>query len=379
MVYNFTNALMVTLLAFILLQNACRWRIIPVLFPNGKIREQTGAPHLNIRGRFIILYAALCLLPMFQIALIINTTGIAPGNGDELGLVIKSFQRFSLIIFIFTAIYGLWLSWLFSRNMAAPIHRIIRTTERIRSGDLEARARVLSNDEIGLLGDRVNDMASGLKESRRLKEVFDLFASPEVSVEILSRKELQGGEIRDVTLLFSDLRGFTTLAEAFPPQQVVQTINAYFEAMSDAIVSCGGIVLQYVGDEIEAVFGAPVDDPNHADKAVAAALAMRTALEQLNRQRALSAAPALKHGVGVHTGKALAGIVGGKHKISYAMVGDTVNLASRIQELNKQLGGDILISGQTYRALTVHRKVKGPLKLCVQGKTRDVEVYRLLA
>jgi class 3 adenylate cyclase len=378
MVYNFTNALMITLLAFILLQNACRVRIIPILFPDGKIQEQAGAAHMSVRSRFLLLYTAICLLPMFQITLIINTTRTGGAQYSQTMSIIESFQNFTFILFIFIAAYGLWLSWLFARNLSKPIHKIIHTTERIRSGDLDARTQVYSNDEVGLLGDRVNHMAAGLKENQRLKEVFDLFASPEISVEILSREELRGGEVREVTLLFSDLRGFTTLSEELSPQEVVHTINSYFEAMSEAIVSCGGIVLQYVGDEIEAVFGAPVDDPNHADKAVSAALAMRSALNRLNRDRKELGLAPLAHGVGAHTGKALAGIVGSRRKISYAMVGDTVNLASRIQELNKQVGGDILISGETYRALTVPRKVKGPLKVCVTGKSQDVEVFRLL-
>ncbi len=378
MVYNFTNAFMITLLAFIILENACRWRIIPVLFPNGRLRDQAGTIKLNIRSRFLIVYTAICLLPMFQIALIVNVTSLPSDAGAKAQAVIQGFQSFTLIIFSFSVVYGLWLSYLFSNNLSTQAHRIIEATGSIREGELQTRVQVFSNDELGMLGDRVNDMAQGLQESKRLKEVFDLFASPEVSMEIMSKEELQGGEIREVTILFSDLRGFTTMAEEAPPHEVVQTVNSYFEAMSNSIVASGGIVLQYVGDEIEAVFGAPVEDRAHADKAVAAALSMRKSLEELNRNRVQSGAAPLRHGIGVHTGKALAGIVGGKHKISYAMVGDNVNIASRIQDLTKQIGADILISGETYRSLTLHRKVKGPLRVCVQGKTKEVEIFRLL-
>lgn len=378
MMYNFANALMITLLAFIILENACRWRIIPVLFPDGRLREQAGTIKLNIRSRFLIVYTAICLLPMFQISLIVNATNLPSDAGAKAKAVIQGFQSFTLTIFLFSVVYGLWLSYLFSKNLSTQAHKIVEAAENIREGNFQTRVQVFSNDEIGLLGDRVNDMAHGLQESKRLKEVFDLFASPEVSMEIMSKKELQGGEIREVTILFSDLRGFTTMAEESPPHEVVQTVNSYFEAMSNSIVAAGGIVLQYVGDEIEAVFGAPVEDPAHADKAVAAALAMRKSLEELNRSRIQAGAAPLRHGIGVHTGKALAGIVGGKHKISYAMVGDTVNIASRIQDLTKQMGSDILISGVTYRSLTLHRKVKGPLRVCVQGKTKEVEIFRLL-
>ena len=151
-----------------------------------------------------------------------------------------------------------------------------------------------------------------------------------------------------------------------------------FGAMSEAIVENGGIVLQYVGDEIEAVFGAPVHDPDHADKAVSAALSMRERLDKLNQERRAKGGDSLRHGIGVHTGQALAGIVGSKYKISYAMVGDTVNMASRIQELNKEMNSDILISEETYRSLKRPVQVSGPVSVSVRGKRQSLEVYQLL-
>jgi class 3 adenylate cyclase len=168
------------------------------------------------------------------------------------------------------------------------------------------------------------------------------------------------------------------MAEQLPPEEVVKSINRYFSEMSAAIIEHGGIVLQYVGDEIEAVFGAPMDDPAHADKAVAAALEMRFRLAALNEERSLSGQEPLQHGIGVHTGKALAGLVGSKYKISYAMVGDTVNIASRIQEINKDLNSDIVISEQTYRSLKVPREVSSPFTVSVKGKTNVLNVYQLI-
>ncbi|MFH1116189.1 MAG: adenylate/guanylate cyclase domain-containing protein [Pseudomonadota bacterium] len=379
MLYNFTNALMITLLAFVILEYACRRSVIPLLYPAGRIHDQPGTVRLTIRGRLMIMYCAICLIPMFQTALIINSNAASAWTRLNPGEALNNLGLFALILFGFTAIYGFWLAVLFSRNLSEPTREIMDVAEKIRAGDYDSRAGVVTNDEIGFLGDRVNEMARGLKERERIREVFNLFTSPEIAREILSTGTAGMGETRVVTLLFSDLRDFTRMAEQLPPEQVVKSINRYFGEMSAAIVEHGGIVLQYVGDEIEAVFGAPLDDPNHADKAVAAAIEMRARLMALNRERSLSGLEPLRHGIGVHTGKALAGLVGSKHKISYAMVGDTVNVASRIQEINKDLNSDILISEQTYRSLRVRREVSAPVTVSVKGKANVVNVYRLIA
>lgn len=376
--YNFSNAVMITLLAFVLLEQACRKTAIPQLFQEGGIHHQKRTLRLDIRSRLMLMYGAICLIPMFQTALITNANASLPGSGLDPFVALRNLGLFSLILFVVTASYGLWLAVLFAKNLAQPTREIMDVTRKVSSGDYECRAVVVTNDEIGFLGDRVNDMTRELKEREEIRKVFDLFTSPEIATEILSGRAATSGETRRVTLLFADLRGFTGMAERLPPQKVVESINSYFGAMSRAIVANGGIILQYVGDEIEAVFGAPIDDPDHADKAVAAALEMRVRLEELNVVRISEGEDEFRHGIGIHTGPALAGIVGSRYKISYAMVGDTVNIASRLQELNKELNSDILLSGETLRSLKAPPSVSGPVTASVKGKTGTVDVYRLI-
>jgi adenylate cyclase len=377
--YNFSNAVMITLLAFVLMEQACRRTAIPVLFPEGGIRNQEGTVKLNIRSRLMVMYGAICLIPMFQTALINNANASLAWSDFNPRDALSNLGTFSLILFVFTASYGLWLATLFAKNLAEPTREIMDVTRKVAAGDYDCRASVVTNDEIGFLGDRFNEMSRGLKERERIREVFSLFTSPEIAHEILSGRGATAGETRRVTLLFSDLRGFTSMAERLAPEKMVESINSYFGAMSSAIVDNGGIILQYVGDEIEAVFGAPIDDPLHADKAVAAALDMRVRLEKLNDQRSSRGEEPFRHGIGIHTGPALAGIVGSRYKISYAMVGDTVNIASRIQELNKELESDILISRETLRSLTAPRRVSEPVSASVKGKIGTVEVFRLMS
>ena len=220
-------------------------------------------------------------------------------------------------------------------------------------------------------------LVTGLRERERIREAFGRYVSPEVRDEILAgRADLDGGQ-REVTILFADLRGFSTWAEASPAVEVVQGLNAYFTEMDIAIRANGGLVLQFIGDEIEAVFGAPLSDPQHAAHAVAAAAAMQARLEAWNQGRRAAGQRELHHGIGIHSGTVLAGNIGSAERMSYALVGDAVNVASRIESLNKVFGSTILVSGTT-RDLLADPSGLQPLDATrVKGRSAEVEVYRL--
>ena len=185
------------------------------------------------------------------------------------------------------------------------------------------------------------------------------------------------GQAQEVTILFADLRDFTPWVEATSPREVVRDLNGYFTEMDQAIRAHRGLVLQFIGDEIEAAFGAPVADPAHAEMAVAAALEMRRRLAAWNAERVRAGKVELRHGIGIHTGSVLAGNIGSAERHSYALVGDPVNLASRIQSLNKEFGSDILVSGETRRRLNGRFELVELPAVRVKGKSVEVEVYRL--
>ena len=182
------------------------------------------------------------------------------------------------------------------------------------------------------------------RERDFLNETFGKYVSKAVRDEILDGRVSLKGEIKEVTVLFADLRDFTRLVESTPPRDVVTIINTYFKSMTEAINAHHGLVIQFIGDEIEAVFGAPVALEKHQQWAVDAALEMRTRLSQVNLQLANQGFPPLRHGIGLHTGKVVAANIGSTQRLSYALVGETVNIASRIEELNKDFDTDILIS-----------------------------------
>jgi adenylate cyclase len=185
-----------------------------------------------------------------------------------------------------------------SRSVSAPLRDVEAAMERVGRGDLEARAPVVSKDEIGAVAEGFNRMVTGLRERERIRETFGKYVSPEVRDEILAGRVSLGGQMREVTILFSDLRDFTPWVESQPPDEVVRDINDYFTLMEGAIRAHGGLVVQFIGDEIEAVFGAPVAEPRHADHAVAAALDMCRRLEEWNESRRAAGRIMLRHGIG---------------------------------------------------------------------------------
>jgi adenylate cyclase len=215
------------------------------------------------------------------------------------------------------------------------------------------------------------------RERDFLNDTFGKYVSRQVRDEILAGRVSLKGELKEVTVLFADLRDFTRLVETIPPKEVVAIINTYFEAMSGAINSHKGLVLQFIGDEIEAVFGAPVALENHQQFAIDAALEMRTRLSKVNLKLANQGYPPLRHGIGLHTGKVVAANIGSTQRLSYAMVGETVNIASRIQDLNKDYDTDILISDAVKQGLNRKVEIVSIPPVTVKGIGEPLHLYSI--
>jgi adenylate cyclase len=238
---------------------------------------------------------------------------------------------------------------------------------------------VVSNDEIGVLGDATNQMIWGLQEKERLREVFGQYVTPQIRDEVISGRIPLDGEYKEVTVLFADLKNFTALTETRDPKQMVQILNAYFQEMDTAIKARSGLILQFLGDEIYAVFGAPVPCLNHAEQAFLTALEMTQGLMRLNRRFASQGWPILSQGIGIHTGKAVAACIGSPDRLSYLLVGDTINLASRLQSLTRSMDARIIISADTFGCLPPHLIQKNLLKhsqsVQVKGRKVKIDIY----
>jgi adenylate cyclase len=186
-----------------------------------------------------------------------------------------------------------------------------------------------------------------------------------------------GGQRREMTVLFSDMRGFTTLSESGEAEDLVRQLNQYFTRMVQVVFAHRGTVDKFVGDMIMALYGAPLDDPDHADHAVQTALRMVEELQDLNRRWAVEGRAALDIGIGINSGEMIAGNIGSDTIMSYTVIGDNVNLGARLESLNKDYGTRILISEATRQRLKGQYDVRALGEVTVKGKTRPVTIYEV--
>lgn len=268
---------------------------------------------------------------------------------------------------------------LFARSLSRPVQALAAHTRRIAAGDYAARLGLRRRDELGELASAFNAMSAGLAERDRVRDLLDKNVSPEVAARLLRDGHALGGEEREVTVLFCDLRGFTTLSEGLAPPELVTLLNRYLDRMSAAVEEAGGIIDKYIGDEIMALFGAPVAAADSADRAVRAALAMRAALAGLNRELAAEGRPPLGFGVGINTARVVAGNIGSHRRLNYSVIGDGVNLAARLQTLTRRedYAADVILSESTRAALVSEFPLRDLGEVVVKGKTRAVRIHAL--
>lgn len=215
------------------------------------------------------------------------------------------------------------------------------------------------------------------REKRRVKQLFGRFVSPDVFGRLLDDPSLAalGGERRHMSVLFSDIRGFTAASERGEPEAVVAQLNEYFGRMVDVVFRNHGTVDKFVGDMVMALFGAPVADARHADHAVAAALEMVRELEALNATWAAEGRAPLDIGIGVNSGEMIAGNIGSERIMSYTVIGDAVNLGARLESLNKEYGTRIIISAATRELLTAPVDFAPLGEVVVKGRTAPVHIW----
>jgi adenylate cyclase len=253
-----------------------------------------------------------------------------------------------------------------------PIRDLAKGTERVAAGDYCHRLPVVQDDDLGALAAAFNRMQAGLAERQRLQAAFGTYVDPALAARLLEQgDDVFTGERREVTVMFVDIREFTPFAEAHTAEDTVARLNALFEIVVPAVMESGGHVNKFLGDGALVVFGAPNDLADHADAAVAVAVL-------IHRLVAERFGGALRIGIGINTGKVIAGTIGGGGKLEFTLIGDTVNVAARVEELTKATGDAILLTDQTVDAL-----VSPPSGLTdrgsheLKGKSATVQVFAL--
>lgn len=275
---------------------------------------------------------------------------------------------------------GFLVIFIFSLTLTRPIERLVALTGEIARGnfDVEATSVVKSKDEVEMLAWAFDGMTQGLKERDKVKNLFNKFHGASVTDNLLEGGELQlGGVKKQVAVFFSDIRGFTAFSENKTPEEVVGMLNEYFQEMVKVIYAHHGIVDKFIGDAIMAIWGAPKSTGDDAYQAVMACIEMRIALDELNKKRRARGDVPIKIGMGLHYGEAISGTIGSDDRMEFTVIGDTVNMASRIESSTKAFGTDLLLSEDIAGFVRERFVLEEAGSAEVKGKTEPLKFYKV--
>ena len=322
--------------------------------PDRPAPETRGVP---LRWRLLATLPAINVITGVAVAALSREDGADLGDlGIDVAVALAVALTFSLALTV-----------LLSSSIVTPVDQLREASTRVREGELDARVPVLSSDETGALARSFNDMTAGLAERERLRDAFGAFVDPDLAERVLREGTDLAGEEVEVSILFLDVRGFTAMAEHETPREIVATLNRLYEDVVPAITRHGGHANKFVGDGMLAVFGAPERLPDHADRAVAAAIEIAEVVRDRHE---------VSVGIGVNTGPVLVGTIGGGGRLDFTVIGDPVNTASRVEAATRETGDDLLVTGETVQALT--RDFGGFQErpaMDLRGKTEAVSVH----
>jgi class 3 adenylate cyclase len=264
------------------------------------------------------------------------------------------------------------LTLLLTRSVLSPVRELVAATERVKEGDLSARVMVTSGDEIGQLARSFNEMLTGLEERERLRTAFGSYVSPDVADRVMAEGELLEGEDVEVTVLFVDICDFTSFAERSTARETVTYLNDFFGLVVPIVESHGGHANKFIGDGVMAVFGAPERFGDHASRALAAGCEIAASVEARY-------GGALRVGIGLNSGPVSVGSVGGGGRLEFTVIGDTVNVASRVEHLTRETGDPVLLTEATRCLLDGSVEVEPRGEVALKGKTDLIPVYAPVA
>jgi adenylate cyclase len=290
---------------------------------------------------------------------------------------IYQIQKRNIIITIIVLTISFIIIYLFANTLTLPLTDLVLATDKIEKGNFKVEIIPSTRDEIGLLTESFIKMAKGLQERENIKNTFGKFVNKEIAEKALHGELKLGGNNKNCAVFFSDLRSFTTMSENLSAEQVVLYLNQYFTEMVECIYRNSGIVDKFIGDAIMAHWGAVYTEGKDTEQAIDAAIEMRKALIDFNQNKS-EKRPFFKFGCGINTGEVIAGQIGSEKKLEYTVIGDTVNLASRIEYLNKEFKTDILISENSYAIVKdLYDTVQMP-EVQIRGKAKPQRIYAIL-
>lgn len=343
--------------------------LYPEFFERGQhVRADGGIPG-SLRVKWLIWVISTAVCPVAALLLLFFAPEPRPANAPY----------FAVAVGVIFAAFSLLSAWLLARLIIRPIHHLRSAAKEVGEGNLDAQVELQRSDDFGLLIAEFNSMVSGLKEKEHVQTMFGRHVGQQAAQAILESPAGLSGTNREITAMFVDVRNFTSISESRSPEEVVELLNVFFQNMVEIVEDCGGMVNKFLGDGFMALFGAIEEEipseRTHADAAVECAIQMAQRLEEVNQRVSLPLDFAI--GVGIHTGQAVVGSIGSQQRLEYTAIGDTVNVASRIEGLTKRLQKTILVSAATRDRLTEEFPITGPFEATVRGKQNVVVVYGL--
>lgn len=331
------------------------------LDPQGTLFTLTG-PRIVIK--LIIVFGVVAFVPT---VLIIADLTVFSGLRAAQGLTVIQ----TILLDLLASVFLVGVSLVFvTRSLSRPVNDLMATMTRVGEGDLTVRATVLSNDELGVLAASFNAMIGAVEERTFIRDTFGRYVPEGVAAALIAKRGRLEPILTTATILYADIADFTRIVESMAPERLIRMLDAYFAAIVEPINRHGGVVSQFQGDAILVTFNVPIDDPDHADHAVAAALDMLAIVEGRT-----FADVALRIRIGITTGDVIAGPVGSGDRVSYTVYGDAVNSAARLEKLAKEFGVSALVAETTVCSLRTSFPLRPVGRVAIRGKTHPVAVY----
>lgn len=334
------------------------------LAKSDKERKEIVVPIRGVKHQLI--YRVLNPESPFPQATQVNFFSLAPLDAE-----IRDLRRSGIALGLVALGIALMLITITSRSLSGPVSQLVAATHEIERGNYEVRVPV-TRDEMGRVSQSFNEMAAGLALQEKYRSVLNAVADRSVAERLLENREVLSGELRDVTMLFCDIRGFTALTEHMKPHDVIELLNEHMTALTEVAYAHGGIVDKFVGDLIMVLFGAPVSTGNDAQNAVECAQAMMARRRELNE----TSKHPLEIGIGLASGNVVAGCMGSEQRLSYTVLGHRVNLASRLCGIAQ--AGEVIADAETVADLASSIVAEPLPSMHLKGFSESIQPYRIL-
>ncbi len=346
---------------------ARKW-LYPMVFRGPEILQIQYLLGQPIKSRFFQFFLFTAVIPLFLVAYKVH--------GVFLGETVRPVEVYFIVgVFL---LLGMSLTLALSQSLVDPVRLLADSTHRVSQGNFDVRVPVFSKDEVGRLSADFNTMAVGLRERELFRDACGKYLSEKVAQKILSGEQKLGGERKSATFLIADIIGFTSMSETMPADRVVSLLNDLFSEAVRVIQEERGVCDKFIGDGLLATFGLLEEDAFPESRAVRAAVKLHDAVQRLNQRRLAQGQDSFRIGIGVHCGEVVAGNVGAPTRMQYTVVGDPVNVTSRIEHLTRELGVPILVSEATVLRAQTDFRFEAVGSHPIRGKAQTITLYRPL-